>query len=67
MADGNMQLIFAGTSGQNYEIRATTNLTLRPMTLWDLLGTGTFGSGPVTFDDLQATNYPQRFYLIQEP
>jgi hypothetical protein len=39
LTDRNIQLIFAGTSGQNYEIRATANLTLRPVTLRDLLGT----------------------------
>jgi hypothetical protein len=35
--------------------------------LWNVLGTGIFGGTPVTFDDLQATNYPQQFYLIQSP
>jgi hypothetical protein len=67
LADGNFRLNFSGASGQNYELRATTNVALVPVTLWNLLSTGTFGAGPVIFDDLSATNYPQRFYQIRAP
>jgi hypothetical protein len=37
------------------------------MTLWDLLSSGAFVNGPVLFDDLQPTNYPQRFYRLRLP
>ena len=67
LGDGNFRLIFSGPTGQDYELRASTNLALLPVTLWDLLNSGTFGNSPVIFDDLQATNYPQRFYLLQLP
>ena len=42
-------------------------MDLTPVTLWDLLGTGTFDGNLSMFDDLQATNYPQRFYQIRVP
>ncbi|MBC8097612.1 MAG: autotransporter-associated beta strand repeat-containing protein, partial [Akkermansiaceae bacterium] len=65
LGDGNFRLTFSGPFGQDYEVRASTNLSLTPVTLWDLLDTGTFGIDPVLFDDLTATNHPQRFYLIR--
>ncbi len=36
LADGNFRLNFSGASGQNYELRATTNVALVPVTLWNL-------------------------------
>jgi hypothetical protein len=52
----------------HYRVWATTNLALTPVTsTWDLVGSGTFGAGPVEFNDPQATNYPLRFYLITSP
>lgn len=65
--DGNFRLNFSGAVGQAYEIRATTDLALTPITSWSLLGTGTFTGGIASYDDLQATNYPQRYYLIRQP
>jgi autotransporter-associated beta strand protein len=67
LGDGNFRLIFSGPTGQDYELRASTNLALLPVTLWDLLNSGTFGNSPVIFDDLQATNYPQRFFRLELP
>ena len=67
LGDGTLRLNFSGTAGAGYEIRASTNLTLSPVTLWTLLGTGTFGAAPAIFDDVLATNYPQRFYQIRLP
>ena len=67
LGDGNFQLTFTGPTGADYELRATTNLMVSPITLWDLLDTGTFGVGAMTFDDLSATNYPQRFYQLRLP
>jgi autotransporter-associated beta strand protein len=65
--DGNFRLTFSGPAGRDYELRATTNLMLTPVTLWDLLDSETFGNDPVTFDDLSATNSPQKFYRIVVP
>ncbi len=67
LGDGNLRLTFTGPAGRDYELRATTNLTLTPLTLWDLLGSGTFGGSPVSYDDSTATNYVQRFYRIVVP
>ena len=67
LGDQNYRLTFSGSAGQGYEVRASTNVALTPVTSWDLLGTGVFGADPVIFDDLQATNYPLRFYRIRVP
>jgi autotransporter-associated beta strand protein len=67
LGDGNFRLTFTGPTGQDYEIRASTNLALVPVTLWDLLSSGTFGNTPIMFDDLSATNHWQRFYRIVVP
>jgi fibronectin-binding autotransporter adhesin len=67
LGDGNARLTFSGTAYQPYEIRASTNLGLTPITDWALLGSGVFAGSAVVFDDLQATNFSQRFYLIRIP
>jgi autotransporter-associated beta strand protein len=67
LGDGTFRLLFSGTAGQNYELRGATNVALTPLTSWSLLTSGIFGASPVTFDDLQATNYPQRFYRLRVP
>jgi autotransporter-associated beta strand protein len=67
LGDGNFRLTFSGPTGKGFELRATTNLMLVPLTLWDLLDSDNFGSSPVIYDDLSATNYPQRFYRILVP
>ena len=67
LSDGNFRLTFSGPAGRGYELRATTNLSMAPVTLWILLGSATFGTIPVVYDDLSATNYPQRFYQIRVP
>jgi autotransporter-associated beta strand protein len=67
LADNNIQLIFNGANGQNYTVRASTNLTLTPVTNWLALGGGTFSNAPVTFVDMVATNFPERFYIITSP
>jgi autotransporter-associated beta strand protein len=66
LPDKNIELTFSGPNGQGYRVLSSTNLTL-PLINWTTLGTGTFGSSPVTFNDLTATNHPQRFYLIKMP
>ncbi len=67
LGNGTLRLTFSGSLGANYEIRASTNLTLAPVTLWTLLGTGSFSGAPVVFDDVLATNFLQRFYQIRIP
>jgi uncharacterized protein with beta-barrel porin domain len=67
LGDRNFRLNFSGMDGQTYEIRASTNLALTPITSWMLLGSGVFDGSPVVFDDLQATNFAERYYLIRLP
>jgi len=68
LGDGNFQFNATGGNGQNYRVWASTNVALTPITsTWTLLSSGTFGASPVTFTDTQATNYPQRFYLLTVP
>lgn len=66
--DGNLQFNIAGGNGQNYRVWASSDVTLAPVTnTWTQVGSGTFGAVPETFTDLQATNHPQRFYIITVP
>lgn len=68
LADGTFHLTFSGTSGFGYRVWATTNVALKPVTsTWTQLTSGTFGAGPVSFTDTQATNFTQRFYDITTP
>lgn len=67
LSNGTYQLKFSNSIG-NYRLWATTNVGLRPITnTWMLLSSGTFTGGTVTFTDTQATNYPDRYYLITIP
>ncbi|MEK7781390.1 MAG: pectinesterase family protein [Verrucomicrobiota bacterium] len=68
LGDGNFQFNATGGSGQPYRVWASTNVALTPITsTWTLLSSGTFGGSPLIFTDTQATNYPQRFYLLTVP
>ncbi len=58
-------LTFSGTSGQSYEVLTSTNVEL-PMASWTVLGSGIFGTSPVTYKDTSATN-AQQFYRIKSP
>lgn len=64
---GSSQLTFSGLQGQDYEVRATTDLSLTPVTSWALLDLGTFGASSVIYADFAATNYPTRYYVIRVP
>ncbi|MBN2507942.1 MAG: hypothetical protein JXQ71_14750 [Verrucomicrobia bacterium] len=66
LADGPVRLTFTGPPGQNYTVRATTNL-MTAMASWEALASGTFGSAAATFDDLHAATWPQRFYVLTLP
>jgi fibronectin-binding autotransporter adhesin len=68
LGDGNVQFSFSGTGGQAYRIWASTNVAATPVTnTWTLLTNATFSGGMETFKDLQATNFPRRFYNITAP
>jgi autotransporter-associated beta strand protein len=62
---GGFSLSFSGSSGQNYRLLASTNLSL-PLTIWTMVASGTFGAGVVNFTDSAATN-GQKFYRIASP
>jgi len=63
---GTFQLDFSGPVGYSYSVRASEDLTLS-VGSWQVIGTGTFGSGPANFVDANAPDHPQRFYLISIP
>jgi hypothetical protein len=67
LTNGAFSLTIAGTQGTGFTVHASTNLDLTPLSAWTVLGTGTIGAGPTPFDDLTATNYPERYYLISTP
>lgn len=68
LPDGNFGFSATGYNGQNYRVWASADATQTPITTtWTMISSGTFGAAPVSFNDLQATNYPQRFYLITVP
>lgn len=63
--DGNMHLTATGTPEQEYQLQAATTLASSD---WQSIATNTADiAGLVSFDDLNATNYPQRFYRIFTP
>jgi len=53
------QLGFTGIPGSNYVLQATTNLVT-----WTSLATTTAVSNQFNLYDLQATNFPRRFYRV---
>jgi WD40 repeat protein len=64
---GACQFDFTNTPGAFFSTLTTTNLSL-PLNQWTLLGGVTeISSGQFQFTDLQATNYPQRFYRVRSP
>jgi uncharacterized delta-60 repeat protein len=66
LSDGNIRFTGSGPSGGPYRVLAATNLGL-PLGNWLQIGSGTFTGGLLDFADLQATNYPRRFYRIITP
>jgi uncharacterized delta-60 repeat protein len=66
LSDGNIRLTGSGPSGAAYRVLATTNLGL-PLGNWLQIGAGTFTGGLLDCADLQATNYPRRFYRVCSP
>lgn len=61
--DGNFIITGTGLAGQNCILMATPNLA--PPVTWMPIATNTIRvPGTVTFIDLQATNFPSRFYRL---
>jgi autotransporter-associated beta strand protein len=59
--DGSATLNFVGVPGYVYQVDATTNLA--PPVVWTTISTNTADiNGQWQITDLQATNYPNRFY-----
>jgi autotransporter-associated beta strand protein len=66
LADDNIQLAGTGPTNVGYRMFATTNVA-EPFSNWVEVGSGTFTGGAFIFTDLQATNYPHRFYRVVTP
>ena len=66
LADGSFQLTFSGPNGQTYKVLTSPDAA-RPLASWTVVTNGTFGAGPVTFADPDATNSPAGFYRITSP
>lgn len=62
---GQVSFTFSGPNGQTYKVIGTNALTA-PAATWPVLGSGTFGAGPVTFTDAGATNAAM-FYRVVSP
>lgn len=66
--DGRIQFAFSGSPGQNYRVWASSDLSLTPVTnTWTLLTNDIFHGAAFQFIDEEATNHPQRFYLLSVP
>jgi autotransporter-associated beta strand protein len=66
LPDGNISLTATGAVGAIYSLRASPDVAV-PVASWTLLTNGTITVSPFTINDLEATNYPQRFYLFSTP
>ncbi len=64
--DGNFQMSGASTlTNWNYRVLATTNVA--DVLSWTEVGSGVFTAGAFSFTDMDATNYPHRFYMVVAP
>jgi len=69
LGNGSTQFNFTNVTDASSTVLASTNLTL-PLGAWATAGNAIetpAGSGQFQFTDLQATNYPQRFYRVRSP
>lgn len=66
LPDGNIGLTITGLVGQAYSVRASTDVGL-PVGSWTLLQSGSLPASPFVFNDLTATNFPRRFYILSTP
>jgi autotransporter-associated beta strand protein len=66
LGNGTSEISFAGIPGRTYLIQATTNLT--PTITWTTIGTNTAGTnGLFQFNDLDSTNFVNRYYRTAQP
>jgi hypothetical protein len=62
--NGGFRLVGLGNNYASYQIQASTNLAT---TNWQTIGTATAdSSGAIQFDDVGASNQPQRFYRFSQ-
>ena len=67
LTNGAFQFAFTNSVGAIFGVLTSTNVAL-PLTNWTALGGATEVSpGQFQFTDPQATNNPQRFYVIRSP
>jgi len=67
LADGTFQLSFTNTPGATFTVLGSMDPTA-PLTNWTVVGSVVEVSpGQFQFIDSQATNLPQRFYVIRSP
>jgi len=66
LPDGNVRISFATIPNRTYQVQATEYLT-NPIPWVTVLITNSSTNGALIFDDLQATNYPQRYYRTAAP
>jgi len=66
LGPGGFQLTFSGPDGQTYQVLASDD-PAAPLSQWQVVGSGTFGSGDVVFSDPDAATHPNRFYRITSP
>ena len=67
LGSGNVQFSFSNLSGPTYHVLASPDVAA-PFNTWSDLGAPLEApAGTFTFTDLQATNYPSRFYRVTTP
>jgi hypothetical protein len=67
LGSGNVQFAFTNLSGPSYRVLASTNVAASINTWIDLGAPTESPAGVFTFTELQATNYPSRFYRVTTP
>lgn len=68
LGNGTVSVSATGVLGTPYRLWATTNVALTPVTnTWTLISSNTISASPFTNLDLNATNFPRRFYLFTAP
>jgi hypothetical protein len=69
LPNGSFQFGFTNQPNASFRVFAATNID-QPWSGWAVIGFATespASSGQFQFTDLQATNYPHRFYRVRSP